>query len=63
MDFTVLLTGLGIIIALFIIGKIFAVLTKVFIVILLVAIITGGIFFLQNKDNNKTGYAVEWRSK
>ena len=35
MDFTVLLVALGIIIVLFIVGKIFAILTKIFFVILL----------------------------
>jgi len=61
MDFTTLLIGLGIIIVLFIIGKIFAILTKVFVIILLVAAIAVGIFFWQNNngDSNKTGCAVE----
>lgn len=45
MDFTVLLIALGIIIALFIVGKIFAILTKVFFIILLVAVIAVGFFF------------------
>lgn len=54
MDFTTLLIGLGIVIALFIIGKIFAILTKIFFIIVLVAAIAVGIFFWQNnnKDNN-----------
>lgn len=62
MDFTVLLIGLGIIIVLFIVGKIFAILTKVFFIILLVALIAVGFFFWQNnsKENtNKTSYCIE----
>lgn len=62
MDFTVLLIALGIIIVLFIVGKIFAILTKVFFIILLVAAIAVGCFFWQNnnKENtNKTSYCVE----
>lgn len=57
MNFTALLIGLGIIIALFIIGKIFAVLTKIFFIIILIAAIAAGIFFWQNnnvKDNQNT---------
>lgn len=62
MDFTVLLIGLGIVIVLFIVGKIFAILTKVFFIILLVVAIAVGIFFWQNnnKENtNKTSYCIE----
>lgn len=62
MDFTVLLIGLGVVIVLFIIGKIFAILTKVFFIILLVVAIAVGIFFWQNnnKENtNKTSYCIE----
>ena len=62
MDFTVLLIGLCVVIVLFIIGKIFAILTKVFFIILLVVAIAVGIFFWQNnnKENtNKTSYCVE----
>ena len=62
MNFTVLLIALGIIIVLFIVGKIFAILTKVFFIILLVAAIAVGFFFWQNsnKENtNKTSYCVE----
>lgn len=51
MDFTFLLIGLGIIIVLFIIGKIFAILTKIFLIIIFVAAIAVGFFFWQN--NNK----------
>ena len=51
MDFTVLLIGLGIIIALFIIGKIFAILTKILVVIFIVAALAVGFFLWQN--NNK----------
>ena len=60
MDFTVLLIGLGVVIVLFIVGKIFAILTKVFFIILLV--IAVGIFFWQNNNNentNKTSYCIE----
>lgn len=65
MDFTTLLIGLGIIIALFIIGKIFAILTKIFFIIILVAAIAVGIFFWQNNSGenlNKTGYGIEFLS-
>lgn len=51
MDFTYLLIGLGIIIALFVIGKIFAILTRIFIIIVIVAAVAVGFFFWQN--NNK----------
>ena len=64
MDFTVLLIGLGIIVVLFIVGKIFAILTKIFFIILLVAAIAVGFFFWQNsnKDNSqKTSYSIEYR--
>lgn len=60
MDFTVLLIALGIIIVLFIVGKIFAVLTKIFFIILLVAALAVGFFLWQNNNKelsgNKTGY-------
>lgn len=59
MDFTILLIGLGIIIVLFIIGKIFAILTKIFFVILLVAALAVGFFIWQNNNKevpaNRTG--------
>lgn len=61
MDFTTLLIGLGVVIALFIIGKIFAILTKIFFIIILVAAIAVGIFFWQNnnKDNvENIGYQL-----
>lgn len=64
MDFTVLLIGLGIIVVLFIVGKIFAILTKIFFIILLVVAIAIGVFFWQNnnKENSqKTSYSVEYR--
>ncbi len=64
MDFTVLLIGLGIIVVLFIVGKIFAILTKIFFIILLVVAIAVGVFFWQNnnKENlQKTSYSVEYR--
>lgn len=51
MNFTVLLIALGIIIVLFVVGKIFAILTKILFVILLVAILAVGFFIWQNKDN------------
>lgn len=51
MDFSVLLIGLGIVILLFVIGKIFSILTKIFFIIILVAAIAVGFFFWQN--NNK----------
>ncbi len=59
MDFTILLIGLGIIVVLFIIGKIFAILTKILVVILIVAALAVGFFIWQNKDNylSKTGTA------
>ena len=56
MDFTVLLIGLGIIVVLFIVGKIFAILTKIFFIILLVVAIAVGVFFWQN--NNKENYTI-----
>lgn len=65
MDFTVLLIGLCVVIVLFIVGKIFAILTKVFFIILLVVAIAVGIFFWQNnnKENtNKTSYCIEQTS-
>ncbi len=63
MDFTVLLIGLGIIIVLFIVGKIFAILTKIFFVILLVAALAVGFFIWQNNNKeevhaNQTGYIL-----
>ncbi len=51
MDFTFLLIGLGVVIALFIIGKIFAILTKILVVILIVVALAVGFFIWQN--NNK----------
>lgn len=60
MDFTYLLIGLGIIIALFVIGKIFAILTRIFIIIVIVAAVAVGFFLWQNnnKENKpqKTSY-------
>ncbi len=62
MDFTVLLIGLGVIIVLFIVGKIFAILTKIFFVILLVAVLAVGFFIWQNNNKevpvNKTSCAT-----
>ncbi len=48
MDFTALLIGLGIVIILFVVGKIFAVLTKIFVTIIIIAIIAVGFFLWQN---------------
>lgn len=60
MEFTTLLIGLGIIIVLFIVGKIFAILTKVLFIIILVAAIAVGIFFWLNNNkevkNNQASY-------
>ena len=60
MDFTILLIGLCIIIVLFIVGKIFAILTKIFLIILLVAALAVGFFIWQNSNKevsvNKTSY-------
>ena len=52
MDFTAILIGLGIIIALVIIGKIFAILTRIFFIIILVAAIAVGAFFWFNNNKN-----------
>jgi len=64
MDFTAILIGLGVIIALIIIGKVFAILTKVFFIIILVAAIAIGTFFWFNNNKKepvpaKTGFVVE----
>ncbi len=60
MEFTTLLIGLGIIMVLFIVGKIFAILTKVLFIIILVAAIAVGVFFWQNNNkevkNNQASY-------
>lgn len=63
MDFSILLIGLGIIIVLFIIGKIFAILTKIFFIILIVAALAVGFFIWQNNNKeevqtNQTGYIL-----
>ncbi len=63
MDFSILLIALGIIIVLFIIGKIFAILTKIFFIILLVAALAVGFFIWQNNNKeevqiNQTGYIL-----
>ena len=50
MDFTIILIGLAVIIALFIVGKIFAILTKIFVVILIVAALTVGFFIWKNNN-------------
>lgn len=64
MDFTVLLIGLAIIIAIIIIGKILKIVTKILFIIILLAAIALGIFIWQ-KDNiktlqNKTGYNIDF---
>ena len=45
MDYTVILIAIAVIAALFIIGKIFAILTKMLFVIIIVALIAAGAFF------------------
>lgn len=50
MDFTAILIGVGVIIALIIIGKIFSILTKIFFIIILVAAIAIGAFFWINNN-------------
>lgn len=52
MNFTAILIGLGIIIILFIVGRIFAILTKIFFVILLVLALAIGFFFWQNHNTD-----------
>jgi uncharacterized SAM-binding protein YcdF (DUF218 family) len=58
MNITALLIGLGIIILLIVVGKIFAFLSKIFFIILIIAGIAVGIFFWQNNSdtNPETGY-------
>lgn len=59
MDYTVLLIGLGIIIALVIIGKIFSFLTKMLFIIIIIALISAEIFFWHNgqsADSAKTSF-------
>lgn len=62
MDFTIILIGLAVIIALFIVGKIFAILTKIFVVILIVAALTVGFFIWKNNNGEvsqkQVGYHV-----
>ena len=48
MDFTAILIGLGVIIALVIIGKIFSILTKIIFIIIIIAAITAVVFFNTN---------------
>ena len=64
MDFTILLIGLGIIIAIIIVGKILKIVAKIIFTIILILAIALGIFWWQ-KDNifksfNKTGYSTEF---
>ncbi len=64
MDFTILLIGLGIIIAIIIVGKILKIVAKIIFTIVLILAIAIGIFWWQ-KDNilksfNKTGYSIEF---
>lgn len=54
MDYTVLLIGLGIIIALVVLGKIFSFLTKALFVVIVIALIAAGIFFWANGSLNDT---------
>lgn len=65
MDFTILLIGLGVIIAVIIIGKVLKIVAKIIFTIILILAIALGIFLWQ-KDNifkafsdNKAGYTVE----
>ena len=64
MDFTILLIGLDIIIAIIIVGKILKIVAKIIFTIILILAIALGIFWWQ-KDNifksfNKTGYSTEF---
>lgn len=64
MDFNAILIGLGVIVALIAIGKIFSILTRIFfIIILIVAIAVGGFFWLNGDNKNpqqkKSGFAIE----
>ncbi len=64
MDFTILLIGLGVIIAIIIVGKILKIDAKIIFTIVLILAIAIGIFWWQ-KDNilksfNKTGYSIEF---
>ncbi len=51
MDYTIVLIALAVIAALFIIGKVFAILTKMLFVIIIVALIAAGAFFWFNSRN------------
>lgn len=64
MDFTAIFIGLGIIILLFIVGKIFAILTRIFIIILLVAAVAVGIFFWNNNktEQPQNAYSIEYKA-
>ena len=53
MDFTAILIGLGIIIALVIVGKVFAFLSKIFFIIILIIALVVGFFFWQNNNNSE----------
>lgn len=64
MDFTAILIGLGVIVALIIIGKIFSILTKILFVIILIAAIAAVVFFNTNYgtellQNKQTAPAVQ----
>lgn len=48
MDFTALLIGLGVVILLFIIGKIFSIFTKILLFAIVIAVIAVGFFLWQN---------------
>ena len=54
MDFTAILIGLGIIIALIIVGKVFAFLSKIFFIIILIIALVVGFFFWQNNNNKNS---------
>lgn len=54
MDYTIILIALAVIAALFIIGKVFAILTKMLFVIIIVALIAAGAFFWFNNNRNET---------
>lgn len=51
MNLTFLLIGLGVIVLL-IVGKVFAILTRIFLVIILIAAIAAGIFFYNQKQTS-----------
>ncbi len=60
MDFTILLIGLGVIIAIIIVGKILKIVTKILFTIILIILIAIGAFWTFNNfgstKDNKTGF-------